>query len=83
LVFLRLAFCLTRDAKAGDVVEKCEMEGRVEVDAIGCGRAWKSGRNVVVRERDMVILTVMVMKKEEEGNFGSTIGESGLIRSLR
>lgn len=53
--FLRLAFCLTRDARFGDVVEKYEMEGRVDVDAIGWGRKCKSGRRVV-RGRDMLMM---------------------------
>jgi hypothetical protein len=35
LVFFRLAFCLTLDTKFGDVVEKYEIEGKVDVDAIG------------------------------------------------
>ena len=35
LVFFRLAFCLTRETKLGDVVEKYEMGVRVDVDAIG------------------------------------------------
>ena len=55
MVFFRLAFCLTLDTKLGDVVEKYEIEGKVDVDAIGCGRAWKSGRRVV-SGRDIVIL---------------------------
>ena len=46
MVFLRLAFCFERDAERGDDVENCDSDTSEEVDAIGCGRAWNSGRRV-------------------------------------